>query len=181
LRAMAEGSAQLIITGAVSGLLKNTEPLGVIGCSRIIMLTSAKSGIKSLGDLDGKNIGFVASGFLDKLYSNKFGLIPHRTRNSQSMIAMLDRNRIDGFFTSDIVADTFETPTIDSAMIEADWRSRLGERIEVRKVPAHLRINKEYGSRELANRLRSAVAAGKEKGAFSAIFKAYGVLSGGKC
>jgi ABC-type amino acid transport substrate-binding protein len=181
LKAMAGGSAQLIITGAVSGLLKNTDSLGVIGCSRIIVLTSARSGIKTLADLEGKNIGFVASGFLDKLYSKKFGLIPHRTRNSQSMIAMLDRDRIDGFFTSDIVADTFEAPGSGSSLIKANWRSRLGERIEVRKVPAHLRIARDYGPRDLSDRLRSAVAAGNKNGVFSAIFKAYGVLSGGKC
>ena len=178
---MADGSAQLIITGAVSRLLKNTNSLGDIGCSRIIVLTSAKSGIKNLADLEGKNIGFVAGGFLDKLYSKKFGLIPHRTRNGQSMIAMLDRNRIDGFFTSDVVTDAFETSAANSSLIKADWRSRLGHRIEVRKTPILLRITRDYGPRDLSDRLRSAVTEGKRKGAFSAIFKAYGVLSGGKC
>ncbi|MBT3701166.1 MAG: ABC transporter substrate-binding protein [Alphaproteobacteria bacterium] len=181
LKAIADGSAQLIITGAVSRLLENTDSLGIIGCSRIIVLTSAKSGIKNLADLEGKNIGFVASGFLDKLYSNKFDLIPHRIRNSQSMVAMLDRNRIDGFFISDVVIDAFETPASGSSMIKVDWRSRLGERIEVRKIATHLRIAKDYGSRELSDRLRSAVAAGNAKESFSAIYKSYGVLSGGKC
>ena len=181
LKAMSEKSAQVTITASVSNLLDDTVSLGVIGCSRIIIQTSAASGIRTLEDLSNKDIGFVSGGFLDRLYSKKFDLNPVRARSSQSLVAMLGRGRLDGVFASDVVIDNYIYAESGMSFVGPNWQNKLGARVEVRKAPAHVRAVKNALNQSVLKRLRFAVQKGIKEGIFSAIYGKYGVQTRGKC
>lgn len=181
LKAMAEGSADMAITGAVSDLLKETTSLGVIGCSRIIVQLSKTSKVRSVDDLAGKDIGFVTNGFLYKLYGDKFGLRPVQVRNSRSLMSMLALGRVEGVFVSDLVIDSFLKDGIEGVPIADDWRRSMGRRLEVRKVLVHLRIAAKFKGSDLEKRLRAAVAEGLSSGAFARIYENHGARSKGRC
>jgi ABC-type amino acid transport substrate-binding protein len=180
-RSILEGSADLTISGASSSLNAGAESLGIVGCSSIIVQTARSSGIRSLDDLKERYIAFARNGFLLKLYGNKFGLLPVESNSSQSMFAMLDSERVDGIFISDVVIDSFIHKYPESTVISMNWQEKLGPRVLVRKIPSHLQIAKTFADATIKQKLRDAVEKGRNTGAFERIYARYGIQTKGKC
>lgn len=178
---LSEGKIDLTIAGASSSTIEGAVSLGVIGCSRIIVQTSNMSGIHDLSDLKGKFIGFLANGFLYKEYGTKFGLTPVQVTSNKSMFAMLALGRLDGIFISDVVIDSNMQDGFDSPHISSNWRDKIGARIELKKVPSHLQISRQFNNADINRRLADAVIRGHEIGTFEKIYATYGVRTKGKC
>lgn len=76
---IAAGDSDITITGSNTKLLKDTTSLGVLGCSRLSVVTRKDAGVNTLAGLNGRKIGFVTGGFL----LNKFGLQPVLAKHNE--------------------------------------------------------------------------------------------------
>ncbi len=181
IKSIVSGSKDLIISGATSPAFRKTISLGVVGCNRTIIVTNDKVDISSLNELQNKNIGFVASGFLYKKFGKKFGIVPVQTSTSASMFRMLVRYRVDGIFISDMVFNSYRTEGAPFSSIPADWRQRIGNIVQAEKILVHLRMPKNSKFLDLIPKFSEAIKTGKENGNFERVYRKYGSSTGGQC
>ncbi|MBL6957548.1 MAG: transporter substrate-binding domain-containing protein [Rhodospirillales bacterium] len=178
IRAVSNGQADVTISG---GVIKGAVSLGPVGCHQTVVLPRLGAGISKLSDLKGKSVGFVTKGIHYKKFATKFGLQPIQSNTSKSLVRMLLRERIDGFFTSDVVFDAYVQSRKFGAGLPSGWTGKLAPYVVVETIEPNLFISAKSKHQGQAGRLRAAVTAARQDGSFEKIYRKHGSRFGGRC
>jgi len=161
---------------------QSTSPLLQIGCHYNILVTRKSVVIKTEEDIDGLRIGFVANGIYQRLYGNKFNTRNELVADDESMFKMLLAGRVDGFFISNVVLESYLKFGIPQAKLPENWKTEIGEPFYLSSSPTFLQIshNSTVPFNEVSQITRIAEKL-KVSDVFSDIYKKYGVKGGGIC
>lgn len=161
---------------------QNGELLDTFGCHENILVTQNSSQLTNTSDLKAQKIGFVNKGIYQKLYATKFETDNVYVNSDESLFSMLVRDRIDGFFVSNVVFESFLQYGELSTSVEKKWRDQLKAAIIISESAVGLHISKNIElSEKTKNELIAALNRMREGGDISAIYRKYGVMTEGRC
>lgn len=153
-----------------------------LGCHSTIVVQKDGVNITHVDQLNGKRIGFVNNGIFQRLYSKKFGTVNEFVNNDESLFRMTINGRIDGFFISHIVLDSYKRFGIPHARLDMNWQDEMGEPLLISTSPVYFQVSsKSQLSFNTVNELIASAQQLVDQGDIAQIYKQYGIDNGGAC
>lgn len=185
------GRLDLLISYQDHVMAKGVDFIAPFACARELVVL--RSGIKAenLADLKGLNITFPQGGYFETHYAKTLGITSMPHNRSESLLQLLEINRVDGFVVSDwsfmgqlnpdhnqTIAPNQHVASIDDLINSFPF---IGGYLVVSEIPVGLSVQSDSPHYAISAPLKESMQRLRRQGVFRKILHSHNVAPGPEC